>query len=428
MSLIYDNLVSANKLALLFFRSKDYDNALNLLKKVIYGFENHYPDDILSTSILKIQYNIFLDFQTNNNQSTNIFIPELTINSENNSNLLFFASNLSIFLEDIIENTYQKAIESSVSKKPKNDNTSSTNLCKIKNCAECTYLQEIEKNLLSNKSWDNEKVSIIYENISKILALLVEDKKFEKAETITKRLIKVLEKYLKTDDDLLLYLYDDLSNILHKNNKLIESESYLKFVTEQFEKKYGLDNENTAKSLLNHGNILYLLKKYEEAEMKYKKTLISFEFVYGKESIKLNIVLENLAKLYEKVGDLEKTEFLFHQNLALYNLKNDPLFEINIYEIELNFIRILYRLNKFEEAELNSKRSLANFEKNFGKEDKRCIFLLKIYVSILQKNTKSKNNSTWKSIVNKLKFIESLPNTDNYYYGPIEDSEIIFID
>jgi hypothetical protein len=423
MSSIYDNLVSANKLALLLFRSKDYDNALNLLKKVIHGLENHYPDDILSMSILKIQHNIFLDYQINIDQSTDIFIPELTINSENNSNLLFFASNLSIFLEDSVENTSQSSMS-----KPKNKSTSSTNLCKIKNCPECTYIQEIEKNLLSNKSWDGEKISIIYENISKILDILVQNKNFEKAETITKRLIKVLEKYLKTDDDLLLYLYDDLSNILHKNDKLIESKSYLKFVTDQFEKKYGLDNENTAKSLVNYGNILYLLKKYEEAEINYKKGLISFEFVYGKESIKLNIILENLAKLYEKVGDLDKTEFLCHQILALYNLKNDPLFGINVYEIELNLIRILYRLNKFEEAEINSKKSLANFEKNFGKEDKRCIYLLKIYEKILQKNTKSKNNSTWKSIVNKLKFIESLPNTDNYYFGPIEDSEIVFID
>ena len=417
MTSIYENLINANNLALLYFRNKQYEDAFHLMEKVKFGFENHYPYDLTSMNILEIQLSIL----SRKNFTKDLFIPSLSLNNNidnNNKGLLLLSNNL-LLLSTPKQETSSKQIKKI---------NSINNTCIEKNCIDCLYIEQLEKYLKTiNKDIDGKILDSIYSKISNIINALVKERDFKKVENITCRFINLFEKYFGKKNKIVLYLYDDLSIILYKNNKLLEAEYYIKHSSIGFEETFGLDNENTAKSVVNYGNILYLLEKYQEAEILYKKGLISFEYVYGKESIKLNIVLENLAKVYEKLGDLEKTEFLCNQIIELYIRKKNPKYEINIYEIKVNLTRILVRLTKYDEAELYAKETITKFEKQFGKKDKRSLLLLKIYEKILLVNNKSIQAIPISIQINNLHLLPDVFNSGNNESSD-DDLDIISIE
>jgi len=417
MSPIYDILINANKLSVLFYQGRQYNDAISLINNIIFKFKKFFPEDYISLYILEIQLKIF----EAKNYEKDSYIPSLSLKISDNSELLFLSHNLSLLQTNYTFNeknsSHHVECSTSIGKKAIPEESFKNNHCTKNKCLDCQLVNDLKDTLSTTNILYSNSLRELYDKTKDIVNMLLDKRNYEKAESIYKLLIKSFEKHLEKDSELLLILYDNMGLILYKNKKISEAEIYLKKVYLGYESKYGQHDTNTARALFNYGNIQFILKKYSESLVKYTKCILIFEKIYGVENLQIIIVLENLAKLFEKIKNYDETEYICKKILLLYKIHNNDKYNLCKFEIEVNLVRIYSLNNKLREAEILAELTLNFFEENFGIDDNRCIYLIKLYLDVLIDLKKDLPNKK-KSLLDKLMYLNSLPEKEyenNYF-------------
>ena len=168
------------------------------------------------------------------------------------------------------------------------------------------------------------------------------------------------ESELKKADSLILQ-----SNQLYQAGRYAEAIPLDKEVLAIYENVLGPVHPDVATALNDLALLYQSLGDNTKAEPLYKRSLIIYENTLGPENIEVAATLNNLAELYRSLGNFVKAEPLYQRSLTI---KEKALgFEHPDVATTLNNLAVLYTsLGEYAKAEPLYQRSLAIYEKALG--------------------------------------------------------------
>ena len=377
MDTITNNLLLGHQLSISLYKSAKIDAAKELLKNVVYRFDELHGSTHEYTNSAKRDLEDINNFKK---VSNNDHLP--------NTGLWLFYSNLSLLKQN---NDYFK----------KSDKKLEKHCCKDRKCTSTVFstlfstgsrdiafpsqdsLEDdiIEKLTKNIKPTPESKEYIIYLNVKKITDRLRQEEKFIDAERILRN------KLQRANESIKYFLMDDLGVVLYDQNKIDEAEQFVKIASDKLEELYGEDDLDALGSLGNYGNILFKQKRLNEAEIIYIKVLGGLEKNYGKNDINTIYASENLAKLYDKQNKYELSMDMYIKVLDTY-IKDNISYIIEMYETEINIINNLNKQKKFDDAEIMCLNTVSRFRKTFGNKDTRIVTSLDLLGFTYFKNKK----------------------------------------
>ena len=366
MDTITNNLLLGHQLSISLYKSAKIDAAKELLKNVVYRFDELHGSNHEYTNSAKRDLEDINNFKK---VSNNDHLP--------NTGLWLFYSNLSLLKQN--NDYFKKSDKKLCTVFSTLFSTGSRDIAfPSQDSLEDDIIEKLTKNI---KPTPESKEYIIYLNVKKITDRLRQEEKFIDAERILRN------KLQRADESIKYFLMDDLGVVLYDQNKIDEAEQFVKIASDKLEELYGEDDLDALGSLGNYGNILFKQKRLNEAEIIYIKVLGGLEKNYGKNDINTIYASENLAKLYDKQNKYELSMDMYIKVLDTY-IKDNISYIIEMYETEINIINNLNKQKKFDDAEIMCLNTVSRFRKTFGNKDTRIVTSLDLLGFTYFKNKK----------------------------------------
>ncbi len=196
---------------------------------------------------------------------------------------------------------------------------------------------------------------------------LEKEGRYEEAIPYAKRLLKIVEKELPKEENIIAIILNGLANLYQATGRYAEAEPLYKRSLEITERVLGKDHPDVAASLNNLAMVYQTTGRYTEAEPLYKRSLEIREKALGKDHPDVAQSLHNLALVHQATGRYAEAEPLYKRSLEIRERvlgKNHPDVAWS-----LNNLAMIYGVTgRYVEAEPLYKRSLEIREKVFGKE------------------------------------------------------------
>ena len=384
MDTITNNLLLGHQLSISLYKSAKIDAAKELLKNVVYRFDELYGSNHEYTNSAKRDLEDINNFKkvSNNDHLPNtglwLFYSNLSLLKQNNDYFKKSDKTLCTFCKCCKDSTCTSIFSTSSSTNTNTNTKSNTNTLVPSYGVDDDLLDKPNK---PDKPVVNSKEYIIYLNVKKITDRLRQEEKFIDAERILRN------KLQRADESIKYFLMDDLGVVLYDQNKIDEAEQFVKIASDKLEEMYGEDDLDALGSLGNYGTILFKQKRLNEAEIIYIKVLGGLEKNYGKNDINTIYASENLAKLYDKQNKYELSMDMYIKVLDTY-IKDNISYIIEMYETEINIINNLNKQKKFDDAEIMCLNTVSRFRKTFGNKDTRIVTSLDLLGFTYFKNKK----------------------------------------
>lgn len=384
MDTITNNLLLGHQLSISLYKSAKIDAAKELLKNVVYRFDELHGSNHEYTNSAKRDLEDINNFKkvSNNSHLSNtgllLFYSNLSLLKQNKDYFKKSDKTLCTFCKCCKDSTCKSIFSTSSSTKTNTKNKSNTNTLVPSYGVDDDLSDKPNK---PDKPVVNSKEYIIYLNVKKITDRLRQEEKFIDAERILRN------KLQRADESIKYFLMDDLSVVLYDQNKIDEAEQFVKIASDKLEELYGEDDLDALGSLGNYGNILFKQKRLNEAEIIYIKVLGGLEKNYGKNDINTIYASENLAKLYDRQNKYELSMDMYIKVLDTY-IKDNISYIIEMYETEINIINNLNKQKKFDDAEIMCLNTVSRFRKTFGNKDPRIVSSLDLLGFIYFNNKK----------------------------------------
>lgn len=169
-------------------------------------------------------------------------------------------------------------------------------------------ITEIEINKIIQS--DDISINAVTASLSNLAAVFEAQGRFEEAEKLLLRIIKIKEKAFGLEHPDLATTLNNLSILYVNMGRLMEAENYQKIAVEIVRKTLGDKHPTTATYFINLASIYLKLSKYDLAASFIEKAL-SIRTVGSKNDHPSIIpMLENLAKIYQQAGNSEKYQEL----------------------------------------------------------------------------------------------------------------------
>jgi tetratricopeptide (TPR) repeat protein len=212
--------------------------------------------------------------------------------------------------------------------------------------------------------------------------------------------LNIYEKHLgKLHPDTIL-LYEEMSYIKYKQKNYVESEKYILKVINYFMNSNDDINDKktvTIAALENLANILFKQEKYDKAKKIYETVIKCFESNKNIDKKTLSYCYENLAKLYEKLGEFHQSEYYYKKvlNIIIENFCSDGFSEESIYIAYFNIASSLEYQFKYTEAASNYEEALEGFERLYDENDIRIFECYNYLADIYYKLNRCKESLTY---------------------------------
>jgi tetratricopeptide (TPR) repeat protein len=392
MDTITNNLLLGHQLSISLYKSAKIDSAKELLKNVVYRFDELYGSNHEYTNSAKSDLEDINNFKkvSNNSHLSNtgllLFYSNLSLLKQNKNYFKKSDKTLCIFCKCCKDSTCTSCTSTTSTTSTSTTSTStktknSTNILVPSYGIDDDLSDKPNKPNKPDKPVVNSKEYILYRIVKVMIDRLREEEKFIDAERILRN------KLQRAPDSIKYFLMDDLGVILYDQNKIVEAENFVKIASNKLEEAFGEDDLDALGSYGNYGNILFKQNKLDEAEIIYIKVLTGLEKNYGKNDINTIYASENLAKLYDRQNKYDLSINMYIKVLDSYK-KNDISYIIEMYETEINIINSLNKLKRSEEAEIMCLKTISLFRKSFGSKDTRIVTSLDLLGYTYFKNKK----------------------------------------
>jgi len=162
-------------------------------------------------------------------------------------------------------------------------------------------------------------------------------------------------------------LQSNLASGLQDLGEYKEAKKLLKKTVASYEKKFGKEHPETARSYSNLGLVLKDLGEYKEAKKLLEKTVASYEKKFGKEHPETAIGYSNLGLVLKDLGEYKEAKKLLEKAVAS-DEKNFGKEHPTTARSYSNLGLVLQILGEYKEAKKLLEKVVASDEKNFEKE------------------------------------------------------------
>jgi CHAT domain-containing protein/tetratricopeptide (TPR) repeat protein len=332
----YEQIESLFNVGQLYYRSSNFDLALEKLEKASLLYSENYNQD----SKILAEINIVLGLLYANNLKTQESISLLErslIFFENNEKKNYLTINMILgFLGGLYttNGNYQKAY-----------NTLYKTLSKI----------DIK---------DLESKKIYLSTINQLINACSRLKNKELTVTYKKESIEISEQIYGLNSEKYIENLEEIGGILYAANNLKESEKLYEEALKIRKETYGELDTNNVSALLYLGAIKEQLNDNDLALKLYKKALSIQVKEYGKKHSKYAITLGILAELNAKTKNYEASITLFEESIKIY--KYNLIENEDYFFILSSYASLLLKIGDFDKALKVHKNSLKEIKNKFG--------------------------------------------------------------
>jgi len=181
--------------------------------------------------------------------------------------------------------------------------------------------------------------------------------KYDEAQPIAERVVKIREQVLDKDDDRLLTAIFNLAAIQLARGRASDAKSLFEKVLHSYERTGGIDNVKLANVLDQLAIAWYRLGQPVETEHAYERSLAIRQKAFGSNHAEVARSLRGLAEFYQFEGDYKKAEPLYQQLVELRKrLGNASL----ISDALERYACLLHKTNRSQEAEKLENEALGD--------------------------------------------------------------------
>jgi tetratricopeptide (TPR) repeat protein len=211
------------------------------------------------------------------------------------------------------------------------------------------------------KGKEDEKLALA---LNELAVVHVNQGRYEEAETLYKRSLKISEKALGEGHVEVATILNNLSALYQIQNRYEEAELLHKRSLEIKEKILGKEHPDVASSLNNLAELYRIQRRYEEAELLHTRSLKIRQEKLGEDHPDVAITLNNLAVLYESQHRYKEAALLYKQSLAIVKkvLGNEHPYIASSLN---NLAKLYYLQGRYAEAEPLYQRALAILNAKF---------------------------------------------------------------
>lgn len=172
--------------------------------------------------------------------------------------------------------------------------------------------------------------------------------KYDEAQLIAERVVRIREQLLDKDDDRLVTAIFNLAALQLARGRTLEAKSLFEKVLHSYERTGGIENLKLANVLDQLAIAWYRLGQPVETEHAYERSLAIRQKAYGNNHAEVARSLESLAEFYQFQGDYKQAEPLYQQLVELRKrLGNASL----ISDALARYACLLHKTKRSQEAE-----------------------------------------------------------------------------
>jgi len=145
--------------------------------------------------------------------------------------------------------------------------------------------------------------------------------KYGKAESLYQRSLKIEGKALGEDHPSVAETMNNLAALYSQQGKYEKVEPLYQRSLQIEKKALGEDHPSVAGTLNNLAELYRQQGKYEKAEPLYQRSLKIKKKAFGEDHLSVARTMNNLAELYRQQGNYEKAEFLYQRSLIILENK-----------------------------------------------------------------------------------------------------------
>jgi TonB family protein len=153
---------------------------------------------------------------------------------------------------------------------------------------------------------------------------LYNEKKYDEALPLARRVLEIREKQLASDHELVVFALLNLGSIYLAQTKYDEAQSIYKRALAIQEKKFGPDSVKLLNAMDNLALLSFALRNNGRAEDLYKRALTIREKAYGADHLETAYGLLGLAVFYERIDKYAKAVEFYKQALAIKEKRLAP--------------------------------------------------------------------------------------------------------
>ena len=228
--------------------------------------------------------------------------------------------------------------------------------------------------------------------------VLMDQGKYDEAETILKRELKVRQAAVGTDGPDTVSTLNRLALVYQKENRNAETESLLKRALAIRQKAFGANNLQVADSKQVLADFYHAQKRDEEAEQLLKEALATEEKVLqpsDRAYPTISWTLTDLGRLYESEKRYSEAEPAFTRALKIYENAPSPNY-FNIGDSRFEVATVLALEGKYPEADMYFKLTLGTMENALGPDNPRITPVLDVYAALLQRMNRASEAESMK--------------------------------
>jgi tetratricopeptide (TPR) repeat protein len=200
---------------------------------------------------------------------------------------------------------------------------------------------------------------------------LFNEKAYDQALELAKRVLEIREKALAPDDKLVIEALYNLAEIYIAKNMYKEAEPFYQRLLAHYDKSDGVEAQKTAKTLERLAYISFRKEKFDEAEIRIQRAFEIYEKSPEADWKQLASLKLQLAELYYSKGDNNKAEAAYLRAIELSEMVKEPpdsKIETTSSNAIERYICFLYQTRPIDEAR-NIEHSFTE-KRNAGRRSK----------------------------------------------------------
>ena len=231
------------------------------------------------------------------------------------------------------------------------------------------WVEETARALVMGICVEDDQVDVIsVEQLNDLVSagiLLSDGGKFDEAQAMYERALRVQEQELGADHPNTLTTVNNLATVLSDQGKLHEAQAMYERALRGYEKALGPDHPDTLMTLNNLATKLRDQEKLDEAQAMFERVLRGYEKALGPDHLSTLCTVNNLANLLSDQGKLHEAQAMYERALQGYEKALGPDHNYTLMTVG-NLANLLIAQDKLDEAKTMHERVLLGYEMVLG--------------------------------------------------------------